>query len=113
LGSPTTIYGLSATTLKPQYIGGGGRALPTEIQESPGLLSWPFWRQGFASEASRAFMDVGFERLRVPRLFAEVDNRNEVSIRILEKFGFRCASEEVIPAGGRIMCTYELLSAVG
>lgn len=112
LGQPTEVFGLWATILKSEgsYIGCCGLRAPAK--ESRVYLAFylarPFWRQGLACEVSRAFIDVAFRRLRLSRLFAEVDNRNAASIHILRKFGFRCESEELIPASGRTFATYAL-----
>lgn len=112
LGQPTDVLGLWAAILKSQdaYVGCCG--LRASGKESKVYLAFyiarPFWRQGFASEAARAFIDVAVGRLRLPGLFAEVDNRNEVSIHILKKFAFQYLSEEWIPASGRLIHTYEL-----
>lgn len=112
LGQPAGIYGLWATILKSEgsYIGCCG--LRASGRDSNVFLAFYiarlFWRQGFASEAARAFIDVAFGRLGLPRLFAEVDSRNEVSVYILQKFGFQHVSEELIPESGRLIRTYEL-----
>ena len=100
-----------ATILKSRntYIGCGGlraSGKPAKVYLAF-YFARAFWRQGFASEVSRAFIDVAFKRLRLPRIFAEVDSRNEVSIHILEKLAFHYVSEECIPASGRILHTYE------
>jgi RimJ/RimL family protein N-acetyltransferase len=111
LGQPTEVFGLWATILKSRntYIGCGGlraSGKPAKVYLAF-YFARAFWRQGFASEVSRAFIDVAFKRLRLPRIFAEVDSRNEVSIHILEKLAFHYVSEECIPASGRILHTYE------
>ena len=112
LGQPTDVFGLWATIRKSQgsYVGCCGlRAGSADARVFLAFyIATPFWRQGFASEAAGAFIDVGFRRLRLSRLFAEVDSRNEVSIHILRKFGFLYLSEELIPASSRIISTYEL-----
>jgi ribosomal-protein-alanine N-acetyltransferase len=47
------------------------------------------WRQGFATEAGRAWIRFGFERLELTRIVASVDARNAASLRVLEKLGFQ------------------------
>lgn len=47
------------------------------------------WRKGLMSEALVALLDFGFGALNLHRLEADVDPRNEASIRILERLGFR------------------------
>ena len=46
------------------------------------------WRQGIASEAVRALLAFGFERLGLHRIEAGVDDDNEPSKRFLLKLGF-------------------------
>jgi RimJ/RimL family protein N-acetyltransferase len=47
------------------------------------------WGRGFAGEAVATLVAFAFERLRLHRLEADVDPRNEPSLRLLEKLGFR------------------------
>jgi ribosomal-protein-alanine N-acetyltransferase len=115
LGRPTETYGLWATILKAEekYIGtcglsfaGGG-----PVARLGYYIARPYWRRGLASEASQAFIDVAFSRLRLPRIMADVEKGNAASERILQKFGFKYVNQEELPANGRIICFYELLSA--
>jgi [ribosomal protein S5]-alanine N-acetyltransferase len=117
LGRPTETYGLWAAILKAEllkteqrYIGCCGlRAAPDGKSAHLGYyFARPYWRQGFASEASRALIDVAFARLRLPRLLADVEEGNVASEHILRKFGFKYASREEIPVSGRVLLFYEL-----
>jgi [ribosomal protein S5]-alanine N-acetyltransferase len=47
------------------------------------------WGRGYATEAARACLRYGFERLKAPRVVATVLPENEASCRVLEKLGFR------------------------
>lgn len=47
------------------------------------------WGKGLAREAVAALIDWSFHRLRLHRLEADVDPRNERSLRLLERLGFR------------------------
>ncbi len=112
LGRPTETYGLWAAILKSEqrYIGCCG--LRAAEEGKAGHLGYyfarPYWQQGFASEASRAFIEVAFARLRLPRLLADVEEGNVASEHILRKFGFKYASREEIPVSGRTILVYEL-----
>jgi ribosomal-protein-alanine N-acetyltransferase len=112
LGRPTDTYGLWATILKEEgkYIGSCGlRAAEVEREAHLGFyLARPYWRRGFASEASRAFIEAAFTRLRLIRLFADVEKGNAASEHILQKFGFKYVTREEIPSSGRIILVYEL-----
>lgn len=46
-----------------------------------------FWGNGFAPEAARACLRLGFEELRLERVFAAVHPENTASRRVLEKIG--------------------------
>ncbi|MBO6918895.1 MAG: GNAT family N-acetyltransferase [Rhizobiaceae bacterium] len=47
-----------------------------------------FWGQGFAKEAVSALIDYGFDKKQLTKITADVDPRNERSIRLLEGLGF-------------------------
>ncbi|MFJ9415521.1 GNAT family N-acetyltransferase [Streptomyces sp. NPDC101227] len=44
---------------------------------------------GYATEASRALLKLGFEDLQLHRIQAELDGRNTASARVLERLGMR------------------------
>lgn len=44
---------------------------------------------GFATEAMRAMVRFGFETLKLHRIWADIDPRNEASRRVVAKLGFR------------------------
>jgi [ribosomal protein S5]-alanine N-acetyltransferase len=46
------------------------------------------WGKGYASEASRACLQYGFEELNYSRVIAHADLENIASVRVLEKLGF-------------------------
>lgn len=52
------------------------------------------WGQGLAREATSAALDWAFRALRLHRVEADIDPRNDASRRILERLGF--ASEGVL-----------------
>jgi RimJ/RimL family protein N-acetyltransferase len=45
--------------------------------------------QGYATEAGRALLDLGFEGARLHRIFARCDARNVASARVMERLGMR------------------------
>jgi ribosomal-protein-alanine N-acetyltransferase len=115
LGRPTNTYGLWATILKEEgkYIGCCGlRAVGQGMEANLGYyFARRYWRRGMASEASKAFIDAAFERLRLVRLWADVEKGNAASEHILRKFGFKYVSRHEIPGRGRIIQAYELVRA--
>jgi RimJ/RimL family protein N-acetyltransferase len=52
-------------------------------------LAKPYWGQGIMTRAVRCYVRYALTHLDVVRLTAEVFCRNEASIRVLEKVGFR------------------------
>jgi RimJ/RimL family protein N-acetyltransferase len=112
LGRPTETYGLWAAILgeEGKYVGCCGlRAAEDGKAAYLGyFFARPYWRRGFASEASKAFIDAAFTRLQLPRLLADVEEGNGASEHILRKFGFSYASREEIPSSGRVILFYEL-----
>ncbi|RZJ63192.1 MAG: N-acetyltransferase [Flavobacterium sp.] len=49
----------------------------------------PYWGKGYGHESAKAFIDFGFDEMRLPRITAYVDVNNSASIRILEKCGLK------------------------
>jgi ribosomal-protein-alanine N-acetyltransferase len=52
-------------------------------------LNPQFWRQGYATEAARAILKLGFTELGVHRISAECNAENSRSRHVLEKLGMR------------------------
>jgi RimJ/RimL family protein N-acetyltransferase len=51
------------------------------------ILSREHWGQGYATEAARALLRLGFDRFGLHRIWATCDPRNTASARVLEKIG--------------------------
>lgn len=54
------------------------------------IMYWigkPYWGRGYATEAARAVIGYGFERLYLRRIYARYLVRNPASGRVLEKIG--------------------------
>lgn len=49
----------------------------------------PYWRQGYCTEAARAAIHFGFERLGLHRIHASHLSRNPASGRVMQKLGMR------------------------
>jgi RimJ/RimL family protein N-acetyltransferase len=52
-------------------------------------LARPAWGKGYATEAARACLRHGFDRLGLPRIVAVVDPLNHASQRVIEKIGLK------------------------
>lgn len=48
-----------------------------------------YWGQGYATEAGRACLDLGFDRFGLDLIIGRVARENTASIRVLEKLGMR------------------------
>lgn len=53
------------------------------------MLRQDCWGQGFATEASRAFIEYAFRNTAATELLADVDPRNAASLRVLDRLGFK------------------------
>lgn len=60
---------------------------PPELQLLYGLLP-TVWGRGYATEASRAAIDFGFDECGFDEVIAATDPPNEASIRVMERLGF-------------------------
>ena len=49
----------------------------------------PFWGRGYATEAARAMLTFGFEKLSLQRIYAHHFTRNPASGRVMSKVGMR------------------------
>jgi [ribosomal protein S5]-alanine N-acetyltransferase len=87
-----------ATVLKPanKYIGRCGiyPHFDAESKPIPGEASFgvylakAYWGKGLATEAGRAFVKYGFEKLNLDRIVTMIQVGNDASVRVVEKIGF-------------------------
>jgi RimJ/RimL family protein N-acetyltransferase len=65
----------------------------SSAENSKGEIGWTlhpdFVGHGFATEAARAVLRVAFEDLRLHRVYAELDPRNDASIAVCKRLGMR------------------------
>lgn len=76
---------LKSSTSPPQLIGTMGT-----IEDEIGFILHPeYWRKGIGSEGMEGFLKSFWEtRQDVESIKADVDPRNDASLRLLQKFGF-------------------------
>jgi ribosomal-protein-alanine N-acetyltransferase len=48
-----------------------------------------YWNKGYATEGTRALLDLAFSNLNLHRVWATCDVRNHASYRVMEKLGMR------------------------
>ncbi len=64
-------------------------ALENPLEASVGYrFSKDSWGKGYATEASRALIELGFSEPRLKRIVATTYGENVTSIRVMEKLGF-------------------------
>nr|WP_294938859.1 GNAT family N-acetyltransferase [uncultured Flavobacterium sp.] len=56
-------------------------------------LDEQFWGKGYASEASYAWLEYGFNTMKIPKMDAAAQSENVASNRILQKIGLRLTEE--------------------
>lgn len=59
-----------------------------KIAELGYLLDDKYWKKGYASEAVGCLIKWGFERLKLRKIIANVNNKNPNSAKVLKKYGF-------------------------
>ncbi|HSD77661.1 MAG TPA: GNAT family N-acetyltransferase [Solirubrobacteraceae bacterium] len=114
-------YGLWAVEVK-QHAGGrpgeavgfAGLAIPSFLPavlpavECGWRLARGWWGRGLATEAGRASVAWGWERLGLQRLLAIVAPGNDRSVRVAEKLGMHRGRDRVHPVTRRRLWVYEL-----
>jgi ribosomal-protein-alanine N-acetyltransferase len=94
-----------ATVFKPegQYIGRCGiyphfnsKGKPIPGEASLGFyIARAYWGRGFATEAGRAFVQLGFDELQLNRIVTMIDTRNNASVHVITKIGFGLKDTEI------------------
>jgi ribosomal-protein-alanine N-acetyltransferase len=88
---PTGAY-VGRCGIYPHFNHDGG-IIPGEA--SLGLyIAKEYWGRGFATEAGRAFIELGFNELEINRIVTMVQVGNYASVRVLEKLGFELVRTE-------------------
>ncbi len=81
-----------AITVDTRAIGGIGLTLKSDIyRKSAEIGYWlgePYWNQGIASAAVKAFTEYAFNSFDLSRIYAGIIEWNKASARVLEKSGF-------------------------
>ncbi|MDB4656061.1 GNAT family N-acetyltransferase [Flavobacteriales bacterium] len=103
-------YGRWATFLKEemQFIGWAGLAYLPEFDEIDiGYRFLPeYWGRGYATEASRAILAFGFDKLGLKKIIAIAMKENQASIRVMEKVGMEFDKLAPYEPGGEDVVWY-------
>lgn len=60
-----------------------------QIAEIGYAINKQYWGKGYVPEAAEALLDLGFEKLKLIRIFAVHDERNPKSGRVMNKLGMK------------------------
>ena len=107
-------FGLFAVELLEdgRFLGFAGLTEPTFLPEiMPAVeIGWRFarqtWGNGYASEAARAALDFGLQKVGLSEIVGIYQTENQASGRILEKLGMCFDREAVDPTCGRSIRVY-------
>ena len=84
---------LPATPGAPARVIGDSYFTISSLENSRGEIGWTlhpdFAGHGYAAEAARAVLDIAFRTIRLHRVYAELDPRNDASIDLCERLGMR------------------------
>ena len=88
---PRLIWELGAVvTADDRLVGACDLTLDSPQEADLGFIfSQEVWGMGYATEAARLLVCVGFEQLGLTRIFSTCDVENHASARVLEKAGLR------------------------
>jgi RimJ/RimL family protein N-acetyltransferase len=113
-------YGLWAVEVKREaggrrgeLVGFAGLAIPSFLPavlpavECGWRLTRPWWGRGLATEAARASVAWGRERLGLERVLSIIMPGNTRSIRVAEKLGMRRGRDRIHPLTRRRLWVYE------
>jgi RimJ/RimL family protein N-acetyltransferase len=84
---------LPGTDRSPARVIGDSYFTIASVENSKGEIGWTlhpdFVGRGYASEAATAVLDLAFRTLRLHRVVAELDPRNDASIALCRRLGMR------------------------
>jgi RimJ/RimL family protein N-acetyltransferase len=84
---------LPATAETPSRVIGDIYFTIASLENSKGEIGWSlhpdFAGQGYASEGARAVLDIAFRSIRLHRVVAELDPRNNASVALCKRLGMR------------------------
>jgi RimJ/RimL family protein N-acetyltransferase len=97
-----------------EAVGFAGLAIPAFLPavlpavECGWRLAREWWGRGLATEAARASIAWGWDRLGLARVLSIIAPGNERSVRVARKLGMRRGADRVHPATGARLWVYEL-----
>lgn len=91
-----------------EYVGNIGLHRGSDVYRKTAEIGYflgePYWNKGITTQAVNLICNYGFKTLDIVRIHAGIFEYNPVSMRVLEKCGFRCESirEKAIFKQGKI-----------
>jgi [ribosomal protein S5]-alanine N-acetyltransferase len=77
-----------------QHVDSEGNPIPGEA--ALGLyIAKAYWGKGLATEAAKAFIQLGFCQLKLNKIVAAVQAGNDASVRVMDKLGFKLHDTEI------------------
>ena len=90
---PRRSFGLVVTLRDTEDVIGSCGLTVSKPEHRQGWIGYCFarayWGRGYATEAARLLVKLGFEMIGLHRIFATCDSENAASARVLEKTGMR------------------------
>ena len=68
-----------------------------------------FWGNGYATEAAQTVLCYALEKLRFPKVIADVDEPNLASVRVLQKLGMKQTRRDVVQGNPLLYFVYNNL----
>ena len=72
-----------------ELIGGCSLSLDKDSGEMGWILRREYWKRGYGSEAGKALLRLGFDKMKLRRIYARCDSENTGSYRLMKKIGMR------------------------
>jgi RimJ/RimL family protein N-acetyltransferase len=98
--APSDIVREDGRPFPPSGMPGAGERIQVELGYA---LRRSEWRKGYTTEASRAALKHGFERLSLERIVALADPRTEASLAVMRTLGMRDAGVAVYRGKDRVV----------
>ncbi|KFE63739.1 GCN5-related N-acetyltransferase [Hyalangium minutum] len=91
--SPRRIHDLAVVLREDGRLVGRCGLKVVDLEQREGALWYVLdrsqWGKGYISEAAEAMLDFGFQTLGLHRVWADCDPRNEGSVKVVRRLGFR------------------------
>jgi len=71
------------------------RAPENDFDEIIYALAQPYWGRGYATEVAVRMLDYVFDVSELDTIYATIDSKNAVSLRMMDKLGFSFVRDEV------------------